>query len=471
MNILIADDDRLVRFTLKSMLLDIMPNEPNIQEARNGKLLVDICTEYQPDIVFVDIQMPFMDGLSAIELCKQNSPNTVFIVLTGHSDFDFARRSIALGVIDYILKPIDPEQLKNVLEKANNHLSSSLNNKNSIFCTTLMDYFSLWEEGIDFGGSFPLPFENAESYYLGMELYLDCINKKYPKLLHTLIQYLQTKIFQELKHDVLCGRLISIEGCIRIVFYGNKSKFPFIINKISCLCDYFSNNTQIVSSIYVKSPDAWTLFCNLKQIHENQWHHIQSLGTCVEFKQQCQPIYKLIYDCGIASQSMDEFMLQKSIQNLSISKTKIPDNCINFIQVVTGEIFDVSTTNQLAHKLKSFPIYNSKPENNQSKIDNILMYIEQNYKNDISITQIAEKYNLTPNYLSSLFHESTGLRFVDYLSQIRISYAKQLLINNTSIKIKDVALMVGYSSARHFSSVFKKITGIYPTDFKSNTTN
>lgn len=98
MLILIADDDRLARYSLKSMLHDLDDGTFLIFEATNGKTLVEQCRRLHPDVAFVDISMPHMDGLTAIEQCRQCSEDTQFVVVSGYSEFDYAKKSITLQV-------------------------------------------------------------------------------------------------------------------------------------------------------------------------------------------------------------------------------------------------------------------------------------------------------------------------------------------------------------------------------------
>ncbi len=85
---------------------------------------------------------------------------------------------------------------------------------------------------------------------------------------------------------------------------------------------------------------------------------------------------------------------------------------------------------------------------------------------DISVVQIADKLGMTPNYFSRIFHESTGQTFSAYLAILRINQAKRILSTRLDIPVKDIALMVGYFSSRHFSKVFKTITGVSPSEFR-----
>ena len=118
MLILIADDERLVRLAVKSMIEELNPNMHTFIEAKNGRELINITENNTPDLAFVDINMPLMDGLSAISLCKDMCPNTQWFILTGETEFHFAKKSLSLGVCDYLLKPISLNDLNPILKKA-----------------------------------------------------------------------------------------------------------------------------------------------------------------------------------------------------------------------------------------------------------------------------------------------------------------------------------------------------------------
>lgn len=104
-------------------------------------------------------------------------------------------------------------------------------------------------------------------------------------------------------------------------------------------------------------------------------------------------------------------------------------------------------------------------------VGKVKSYIEKYYMNDIGIGQIAESFDITPNYLSSIFHQRAGCKFVDYLTEVRISNAKRLLVQNQTASVKDIAVMVGYSSSRYFATIFQKITGVKPSAYRKENVN
>ena len=146
--LVIADDELIIR----QGLMTIPWNECNIEVlgiASNGKEAYDMVREKRPDILLTDIRMPGMDGLSLIEAAKKHNPEIQAILLTGYEDFDYARDAIRLGAIGYILKPSDPEEIIESIERAKKKLEdihgraivSAKNRKvkNKIICK-LIDY-------------------------------------------------------------------------------------------------------------------------------------------------------------------------------------------------------------------------------------------------------------------------------------------------------------------------------------------
>ena len=98
MNILITDDERLVRISLLSMLEELYPGVHHISQARDGEEMIHMVEKDFYDMVFVDINMPKINGLDALEICRGKSPETQWCILTGYAEFEYAKRSIRLGV-------------------------------------------------------------------------------------------------------------------------------------------------------------------------------------------------------------------------------------------------------------------------------------------------------------------------------------------------------------------------------------
>ncbi len=122
MKILIADDEEYVRFELKELLLEIR-SDLEITEALNGSELLEKFKNKRFDTAFVDIKMPGLSGLEAIEKVTSGNLQTEWIILTGYSDFGYAKKAITLGVTEYLLKPVSRNELQNVLKKIEKNIA------------------------------------------------------------------------------------------------------------------------------------------------------------------------------------------------------------------------------------------------------------------------------------------------------------------------------------------------------------
>jgi two-component system, response regulator YesN len=111
MRLLVADDERMARFVLRSFLDELGFAPESIEEAANGNELRDSACGRRPDCAFVDVRMPGMDGLSAIEAAAPSCPGTRWVVVSSYADFEYARGALRLGVDEYLLKPVKLEEL------------------------------------------------------------------------------------------------------------------------------------------------------------------------------------------------------------------------------------------------------------------------------------------------------------------------------------------------------------------------
>ncbi|MCK9191500.1 MAG: response regulator [Sphaerochaetaceae bacterium] len=106
--------------------------------------------------------------------------------------------------------------------------------------------------------------------------------------------------------------------------------------------------------------------------------------------------------------------------------------------------------------------------NKNTLVSQIQEYLQLHFREGLSLTILADIFNITPSYLSTIFHKEIGEPYSKYLLRMRMETAKAIL-SNPNYKVQDVALDVGFSSSKHFGSVFKSYYGISPGEFKNNT--
>lgn len=118
MKILIAEDEQRTRQGLEKLIRGISGECEVVGTASNGQMALEMILRLQPDVAFVDIKMPFLDGLSVIRAVRAHSLSTEFVVVSAYADFQFAQESISLEVLGYLLKPAAREEVEALLQKA-----------------------------------------------------------------------------------------------------------------------------------------------------------------------------------------------------------------------------------------------------------------------------------------------------------------------------------------------------------------
>ncbi|MGB2992713.1 MAG: response regulator, partial [Paenisporosarcina sp.] len=114
--LLIVDDEPIERDGMQAILHKAYP-ELDIKQAKNGKIAVEMAAEFKPDLILMDIMMPGMNGLEAVEQISEDHPNIKFVMVTAFDMFDYARQAIKLGVKDYLLKPSKASEIVETVGK------------------------------------------------------------------------------------------------------------------------------------------------------------------------------------------------------------------------------------------------------------------------------------------------------------------------------------------------------------------
>lgn len=473
MIILIADDDRLIRYSMKSRLREILEDFGLIfLEARDGEEMVRLCNEHKPDIAFVDIRMPRLNGLEAIEKSRALSEETEYVIVSGYSDFEYAQKGIRLGIGEYLLKPAGEDELKDVMEKLMVKFQKKKEDSNYRFQIRVMNVFNSYLPDED--NSIYVE-ENLLSFMFFMVA--GCGDKgeaaenqkKILKKVNLLGKDIVERggyyasvvngdgipciLFQSKEKDYILSRMkkISLEGKGFYYFCWNEGKK---LSDIYEECEKLSGEQYLLlqkkRGTVVKNEELF-MTCGdeekefLRNIEQFLTAWVQADGVT------CKNIMNDIWrKCNGKKLKLNlEYLAEygEYVTGCHIKSRSVKDFCRSFVE-------------------ESDRMYMAVHCEDVDVIEQVKKYLTNHYMNDVSISVIAESFNLTANYLSTIFHQKTGQKFVDYLTEIRIETAKKLLLHNSSASVQDIALMVGYNSARHFSSVFQKQTGKTPTVYR-----
>jgi len=126
LQVLIADDEPIIREGIRDSVDWASLQMEARLEAEDGKEALELAIEHSADIILADLNMPIMDGITLIKQIREKLPHCKIIIITGHDEFSYAQEAVRLNVVDYILKPVDPVQLRDVLERVRQELEVTL---------------------------------------------------------------------------------------------------------------------------------------------------------------------------------------------------------------------------------------------------------------------------------------------------------------------------------------------------------
>lgn len=505
MKILIADDERLICEWLEFCIKE-NPEYEIVGIANNGEQALKMYKELSPDLVLTDIKMPVMDGLSLLREIKKINSSTYVVMLTAFSEFDYAREAMRENADEYILKTeISNQSFQEVLRsiaskiednKGENSDDMQYNSqKHSIVRSILVSERAITKEDINQLRKYKINWRDTG-------LFAIAVWKK--KLLDHFIVPKNDNV----RHVIGAEYNESI-----YVLVGNLSRELSDYEKICCLQEYanllmhenncmvgISNITNILQNINEAALEAVNSLSlgfyneqmklyrpsktnkNIKQ--ENETYSIELKRFYLEFltlsgKEQYQFFVKILeyieenkildikYIKTLCKESIDTIYLRYVIDNADFSKEAM----LNVKEQIDEAIY-FSEIKKICMEYAEKNIWNQDidEKNLSQSIFKAVVFIQQHYKEAISLDQVAAEVNLNPEYLSRVFKEEMGYTYSTFLSNIRMKKAEYLL-KNTDEKVQSIAEKVGYYNVSYFSTIFKKKYGVNPYEFRRKNAN
>ena len=497
MRIVIADDEQWVRAALKSMLLEIDPELEIAGEAADGQQMMKVIEICQPDMAFVDIRMPGMDGLEAIERVKAASRDTSWVILSGFSDFPYAQKAITLGVKEYLLKPVKLEELRLALENVRSIKEAGKKSKSADFQHFLISSYYSSGMGKSENGYF-------DSFTVrNMEICLDTwkkgggkkeIEDRMKLLLHLRMEELEEQgsiyvSFFEIpseRYMLAVGFTPEKAGKEEETakwFYSLRKEFQKISDKDCSVTGFFSpgNLNGRDAMEYMKKQETFECMrtiMGMNTVWELQEMHAKSSKCGKSIWEFCRAVsgisegmrsrsYLNFLDCVVKAEKGYDACYEKLSENMHARVKQFLLTTTGLYRVTEAEPGGLTVREifrEIREHAKKLLTDSDGQEERWDVVKFAEEYIRMNYAKDISIGQLADSLKLTPNYLSAVFHKGVGTTFVKYLTRVRMDRAEELL-QNENLTINQVASLTGYTDTRYFARVFKEYFGILPSEY------
>jgi two-component system, response regulator YesN len=450
-------------------------------KARNGYEALRLIHETQPDLVFMDINIPGIDGLAVLEDVYKKFPRMVCILSTAYERFDLARRAIPLGAFAYLVKPVSKNTFFSTLENALAKLRSLLS-ENSEYSEprlallrrdiwTAMDEqrWSWYRETM----ALPSDYGLALLVELGkdMEIWGDRIAEQISYKFHCTFDVMLNRglflISEEINPGVFRQRIVTLLGKLlgNVIWYfglGGCYRGPELYRS----CD------EAITELTAKrqGTDVWHGVSKKIAVLRQKFGLLTLEETKALFADIWEPLFS--DDFAVAKLRMVSFftlLLDDLYGYWSVSSGRTVgklSTTLPFDQSEIMELPDLDAWKRWADRNFDRLVAQANLERQKNyplPLVKALSFIRENYHRSIQLTDAAEAAQVNAAHLSRLFVKHLKINFIDYLTSLRINEAERLL-REKPVTVKEAAFASGYQDPNYFSKTFKKIKGILPTE-------
>lgn len=492
--VIVVDDEPTAVKHICTIIEMKCPQYQVVETAENAHEGLDKIRIYKPDLVITDIKMPLMNGIDFITKVKEEFPLICAIIVSGYQDFEYAKGAIQLGVLDYILKPVNPTMLKANLDNIADKLKSALYQNRNLLIRNMSR--GLIQNNIDIKRYFP-----SERYYaaiirrnglprrfssksdieifsgVGETMFLygrdemealyicpeELISKKFVELIYKRLEKESNKLGYTT--SVILNKSFNTEklyDMIKILYKTLDSRAVIGYTQVIILeGDRIEEPTR--------TYDKDNMIMHIKHlIKEEKWYNFKSEFTklMLAWRKERRPqlwiernvrlifYYMQVQDSNVYDEE-SEYMLVDAF----FYATSMEELIESLLYVFDKNKLEESTCN-----LKI---------DTQKFVETVKDYLNIHISDQISLQSVCKKFGISQTYLSRVFRKYVDDSFNNYLTTIRIECAKKLMAENKEFLVKDVASMVGYSDQFYFSRVFCSVTGkppsIYAESLKEKT--
>lgn len=526
--ILLADDEGLVLESLERIIRKNFGELCEVKTAKTGRAVIELAEQFRPDIAMMDIQMPGINGIEAIGEIRKFCPTTRFIIMSAYDTFDYAKKALELGVLEFITKPANTARIVGVLEKAIDLVKGEQEKRER----DLVDKEKL--EAV-----IPV-LENGMIYSILFQSNDTRDTERYRQLLD-IEEECGLVIVVEIGDEIENHRMTNVVGTsVKAQRFYNE--FREIVKEFFYAVVGPVMTNKAVIFVPEKVTDSQDEYNERVKIIERTRDMLKKLSGRIELKFRAgigsiQPVAEIYTSYQEASRALKHvegsvLHIRDYVANQDIEKNypmetenamyaALKKGDVQSVIAEADEFFDwmenyygdyledirlkvlelvmyaeriafreggmsyhfrdrrdyMTSVEELRHlaeirrwfgnKMKTTAeiIRGKSGEKYSDIVERARAYISDHFSKEISLDDVSREVNVSPYYFSKIFKDETGETFVEYVTGLRMGKAKELL-KDRSFSIKQICAECGYSDPNYFSRIFKKNTGVTPSEYR-----
>lgn len=526
--ILLADDEGIMLQSLKTTIQGNFKDTVEIECAKTGRAVIELAESFRPDIVFMDIQMPGINGIDAMKEIRRFSQSVIFIVITAFDKFDYAKEAINLRVMEYLTKPVNRRVVIDVVLRAMRSVDEERRERSESLKIRekLETVVPIIESGFIY--NLLLQEGNAQDMYNYREL-LD-LRADYGYLM--IVQFGESVENGTLTNPV--GMSVKAQSFYPKLREAVKGFFDcyagsVMANKIVLYVPWDQKELEYEDRIQIIEKSR-TMVRNLERMLDARFKvgigRVKPLEEAAQsYKEASRALRESkgkvahVADLAISGWYEGEYPAETEKKYFqAVSKADIPGaraqanaffdwmvenypDCrddiqikvLEFIMSAEKEAFDNGGVPYGFRYRKDYlsqvtgcgdheelrqwflektvevcrNIRKKPEEETESLVGKAKQFIDANFGKDISLEDVSRVVDISPYYFSKVFKEEAGMNFIEYLTKVRMENAKKLL-RNPELSVKEICIRSGYGDPNYFSRIFKKYEGVTPSEFREH---
>jgi len=509
--VLLVDDEKIARDSISNLINWEAHQFEFIGASKNAFEALEQIRLHKPEIIITDIKMPVMDGLQLIDKVKALYPETVFVVLSGYGEYEYTSQAMAFGIKHYLLKPCNENKIVEVMNTVKDELGRKAKEEQFLqgLAAKLEKMLPLVKEQIlrDMAITGVYSKKDCE-YFLELSQLSNQMFKVVLVMFGKPCDYIEKFALKNIAEEILTEERIYlstiVEDCVL-----------FLVRSMDLheLSEHFIKTSQVFKNYYkidlymaVSKEGAVTdirsMYKEAKECLKFRFY-LEEGGIIttedIDINRRAQiPDIPWIFEeitSSVRTGQVTEVnvLLEDMFVKFEAEKLKINEIKAYCLELFLMMIRD-STEERLSNQMKNVskfqeldsihPIFellksiaNEIAKENYEKtihkqnslVQSVKEIVEKNISNpELSLKWIAnELLYLNEDYLGKVFSRETGERFTQYVLNKRMEFARHLIESRSDLKVSDISRMTGFSEdAQYFSKVFKKYTGMTPSDYK-----
>ncbi|KMW14511.1 response regulator transcription factor [Enterocloster citroniae] len=500
MKVLIIDDEISTRESIKILAGMTSESGDEVYEARNGLEGYQMIEKVQPDLIFLDMNMPVLDGADLLNILDENTFQAKIIIVSGYTDFRYTKAAIIKKyVVDYIQKPIDEKQIRDAIQKATGRA------QNERIDTTKIQTKKV-QTGKGNGHK-----ENEEQKEIMFGIFIEDFQTVLKKNYNGSVEVLQYFVMCQAEHQI--PNLTPYAPKEEIYQYAcfftvNRTESRGLNEALNCVTHRLENRYGLNAYAVYSDESKTDLYQMYMEICE--FINYADLGEDGRVVRTARPepvpqtrsetaywAGELLY-CG-KNRNREQF--EKTVHYMFENMENSGIRTIYERKIfISGLIFEIGRrlnekglrmekrvsekmeelysgklmfTKKFAQRwIKEFmeeiwEISGAEAVEIPDKLREVLYYIQKNYNKKISLSEVSDQFYFNASTVSRMFVKYLGINYIEYVNTLRLEKAKEML-GNSKMNVSEVAERTGFESLSYFSKQFKKKYGVSPQDFRKN---